>query len=282
MFELYTEEARRVIFFARYEASQFGSSYIETEHLVLGLLRQCKDLGFRLSLNDWDYESIRREVETNTVAAPKTSVSVDLPLSNENKRVLAYAAEEAQRLGSKHIKPEHLLLGVLREKECFGCRLLTKRGGDADRIQARLASSERSGPAVFERHLHAAGPKSAPTITIHDGVWNVDYIRSRVQECRAIAWHWRKIEWKRRDVVVDQATGALSFDLSLAKEKGFEQLNSGWKKDHCQICRWELYESDEAEHGVGYSNGRDWLCCECYERFVESDGFFQSSYGEMT
>ena len=37
MFERYTEKARRVIFFARYEASQFGSPYIETEHLLLGL-----------------------------------------------------------------------------------------------------------------------------------------------------------------------------------------------------------------------------------------------------
>ena len=40
MFERYTEKARRVIFFARYEASQYGSPYIETEHLLLGLLRE--------------------------------------------------------------------------------------------------------------------------------------------------------------------------------------------------------------------------------------------------
>ena len=44
MFERYTEKARRVIFFARYEASQFGSPYIETEHLLLGLLREDKQL----------------------------------------------------------------------------------------------------------------------------------------------------------------------------------------------------------------------------------------------
>jgi ATP-dependent Clp protease ATP-binding subunit ClpA len=58
MFERYTEKARRVIFFARYEASQFGSPYIETEHLLLGLLREedcfaaqiLKERGLRLSL----------------------------------------------------------------------------------------------------------------------------------------------------------------------------------------------------------------------------------------
>ena len=49
MFERYTEKARRVIFFARYEASQFGSPYIETEHLLLGLLREDKALDQSLS-----------------------------------------------------------------------------------------------------------------------------------------------------------------------------------------------------------------------------------------
>ena len=44
MFERYTEKARRVIFFARYEASQFGSPYIETEHLLLGLCARTKRL----------------------------------------------------------------------------------------------------------------------------------------------------------------------------------------------------------------------------------------------
>ena len=47
MFERYTEKARRVIFFARYEASQFGSPDIETEHLLLGVLREGKDLANR-------------------------------------------------------------------------------------------------------------------------------------------------------------------------------------------------------------------------------------------
>jgi ATP-dependent Clp protease ATP-binding subunit ClpC len=44
MFERYTEKARRAIFFARYEASQFGSPYIESEHLLLGLLCETKSL----------------------------------------------------------------------------------------------------------------------------------------------------------------------------------------------------------------------------------------------
>src|SRR5213075_2093679 len=115
MFERYTEKARRAIFFARYEASQYGSPYIETEHLLLGLLREDKALTNRFLRSHASVESIRKQIEGHTTIREKVSTSVDLPLSNECKRVLAYAAEEAERLSHKHIGTEHLLLGLLRE-----------------------------------------------------------------------------------------------------------------------------------------------------------------------
>ena len=115
MFERYTESARRVVFFARYEASQFGSSYIETEHLLLGLLRQEKALIGPLLHSS--AESMRAEIESRSQKRAKISTAVDLPLSSESKRVLAYAAEEAERLGHKYIGVEHLLLGMLREED---------------------------------------------------------------------------------------------------------------------------------------------------------------------
>ena len=89
MFERYTEKARRVIFFARYEASQFGSPYIETEHLLLGLLREDKALTNRFLRSHASVESIRKQIEGHTTIREKVSTSVDLPLSNECKRVLA-------------------------------------------------------------------------------------------------------------------------------------------------------------------------------------------------
>ena len=123
MFERYTEKARRVIFFARYEASQFGSPYIETEHLLLGLLREDKALTNRFLRSHASVESIRKQIEGHTTIREKVSTSVDLPLSNECKRVLAYAAEEAERLSHKHIGTEHLLLGLLREEKCFAAEI---------------------------------------------------------------------------------------------------------------------------------------------------------------
>jgi ATP-dependent Clp protease ATP-binding subunit ClpC len=142
MFERYTEKARRVIFFARYEASQYGSPYIESEHLLLGILREDKALTNRF-LRSVSFESIRKQIDSQTTVREKTSTSVDLPLSNESKRVLAYAAEEAARLGDKHIGTEHLLLGLLREEKCLAANLLNERDVRADWVRDELAKNPR-------------------------------------------------------------------------------------------------------------------------------------------
>src|SRR6201981_1043410 len=171
MFERYTEKARRVIFFARYEASQFGSPYIETEHLLLGLLREDKALTNRFLRSHASVESIRKQIEGHTTIREKVSTSVDLPLSNECKRVLAYAAEEAERLSHKHIGTEHLLLGLLREEKCFAAEILHERGLRLPTIREELArtSQEKAQPqrqressllAEFSRHLTQAAMDS--------------------------------------------------------------------------------------------------------------------------
>ncbi len=139
MFERYTEKARRVIFYARYEASQFGSPTIETEHLLLGLLREDKALANRFLRAQAPLESIQKQIHEHTVIHEKIATSVDLPLSDESKRVLTYAAEEAERLGHKYIGTEHLLLGLLREEKCFAAQMLQERGLKVNQIREELA-----------------------------------------------------------------------------------------------------------------------------------------------
>lgn len=142
MFERYTEKARRVIFFARYEASQFGSLYIETEHLLLGLIREDKALANRFLRSHAAVESVRKQIESRTAVREKVSTSVDLPLSHECKRVLAHAAEEAERLSHKHIGTEHLLLGLLREEKSFAAEILRERSLRLVTIREELARSQ--------------------------------------------------------------------------------------------------------------------------------------------
>src|ERR1051325_2567506 len=107
MFERYTEKARRVIFFARYEASQFGAPAIDLEHLLLGMMREDKTLTERFFPRaQVSIEAIRREIEGRTLLQEKIKTSVELPLAPETKRVLAYAHEESDRLQHRHIATE--------------------------------------------------------------------------------------------------------------------------------------------------------------------------------
>ena len=66
------------------------------------------------------------------------STSIDLPLSDECKRILAYAAEEAERLNHRHIGTEHLLLGILREEKCLAAKILQERGLRLNTIREEL------------------------------------------------------------------------------------------------------------------------------------------------
>jgi ATP-dependent Clp protease ATP-binding subunit ClpC len=142
MFERYTEKARRVIFFGRWEASQFGSPYIESEHLLLGLLREDQGILKRIERSGASVESIRKQIEAQTPALEKVSSSVDLPLSQKCKRVLAYAAEEAERLSHKHIGTEHLLLGLLREEKSLAAKILQERGLRLERLRFEIPRGE--------------------------------------------------------------------------------------------------------------------------------------------
>ncbi|HYN25323.1 MAG TPA: ATP-dependent Clp protease ATP-binding subunit [Pyrinomonadaceae bacterium] len=140
MFERYTEKARRVIFFARYEASQFGAPAIEPEHLLLGLMREDKTLTGRFFPRaQVSIESIRKEIEGRTLLREKISTSVELPLAPETKRVLAYSHEESDRLQHRHIGTEHLLLGLLREERSMAAEILYERGLRLNAVRDEIA-----------------------------------------------------------------------------------------------------------------------------------------------
>jgi ATP-dependent Clp protease ATP-binding subunit ClpA len=144
MFERYTQQARRVIFFARFEASQYGSPYIETEHLLLGLLREDPELRRRFLGSTSVAADIRTEIERQITRRERISTSVEVPLTNECKRVLTLAAEEADRLGHRHIGTEHVLVSMLRVEGALAARLLRERGLKPEAIREQLAKATGS------------------------------------------------------------------------------------------------------------------------------------------
>ena len=158
MFERYTERARRVLFFARYEATQLGSTSIETEHLLLGLIREGKGLTSRIfARSHLSLESIRKEIEGRTVFREKVSTSVEIPFSAETKRVLQFAAEEADRLLHTYIGTEHLLLGILREERSVAASILYEKG-------MRLASVREDIVQLLNEKTAPARPKETPLL----------------------------------------------------------------------------------------------------------------------
>ena len=144
MFERYTERARRVIFFARYEASQFGSVTIETEHLLLGLVREDRNLIRRFLHDVTSADTVRVLIGNRLTIREKVPTSIDLPLSDACQRVLVYAAEEAERLNHRHIGTEHLLLGILREPTCIAAEILDQRGLKLNALRDTQALRKRS------------------------------------------------------------------------------------------------------------------------------------------
>src|SRR5258708_5212043 len=132
MFERYTEKARRVIFFARYEASQYGSPVIDTEHILLGLLGEDRPLMRQLHL---DFApQIRDEIAKVVRQGERISTSVEMPLSADSQEILQLASEEADRLANQRVGTEHILLAILRVEKSLAATLLTATAPNPDPI----------------------------------------------------------------------------------------------------------------------------------------------------
>ncbi|MDQ2746589.1 MAG: ATP-dependent Clp protease ATP-binding subunit [Acidobacteriota bacterium] len=130
MFERYTEKARRVIFFARYEALQYGSQVISPEHILLGLMREDKTIAARYFpfRNNLTVELIRRDVEERIVLRERIPQSAELHLAPETKQILQFAGSESQQMQSKTIGPEHLLLGLVKQQHSIAAEILFQYG----------------------------------------------------------------------------------------------------------------------------------------------------------
>jgi len=282
MFERYTEKARRVIFFARYEASNYGSAEIDTEHLLLGILRETGHVRKMLPLGA--AEAIRAQIDARTPERLKVPTSVDLPLSDASKRILKYGAEEAERLKHRHIGSEHLFLGLLREKGCLAAELLEPFGATLEEVRTKVEVMCAYDKAEGVLSSRDRGLVTTPRliVTIHGLPFKLDDVLGEVRRCRLHKWHWRKTSWKPQDCVTEKQSGKVSLDMTLpADSANFEVIKGGWKKDRCTICSWELFESQD-DHGIGYTNGRDWVCLECFERFWQRPDFISGSYSDIT
>ena len=141
MFERYSERSRRIIFFARYEALQYGSPVIAPEHILLGLLREDKTVTARYlaKTGGVGVEKVRAELEDRIVVRDRIPQSAELHLSSETKRVLFYANEESRAVKNRFVLPEHILVGLLREERTIAAEVLFQFGLRAQDVRVAAA-----------------------------------------------------------------------------------------------------------------------------------------------
>ncbi|MCI5753667.1 MAG: ATP-dependent Clp protease ATP-binding subunit [Clostridiales bacterium] len=134
---MFTDCARSALEKAQQAASALGHSYVGTEHLLLGLLREGSGPGVKvLCASGLDEGAVRELVESSVGrGAPGAPVQ---GLTPNAQRTIELAAADAGRLGCQCVGTEHLLMGILREPECTAARLITHGGGELNRLYTEL------------------------------------------------------------------------------------------------------------------------------------------------
>ncbi len=114
---MFSEPARRAIYYTNDIVLGGGESYVATEHLLLGVLQEPFDFACVILKNlGVNRKRVRVEIEKRLLTAPQPD-SKEVSLTPRAKRVLDYAYHESQKLGDSFIGTEHLLLGLIREEE---------------------------------------------------------------------------------------------------------------------------------------------------------------------
>ncbi|MBI3805874.1 MAG: ATP-dependent Clp protease ATP-binding subunit [Nitrospirae bacterium] len=195
MFEKFTDRGRKIIILAREEAERHQNDYLGTEHLVLALLREGDGIALAvIKKMGLSVEQIRLEIERNLPSGSNTMTFGEIPFTPRVKKVIEYAVEEAKLLGHNYIGSEHLLLGLLREEEGIGGKIVRSLGGNLltarqltinllRKTTPREKDKKSNTPALdeFGRDLTqlAAEGTLDPVIGRHDEIERVLQILSR-------------------------------------------------------------------------------------------------------
>ncbi|TYB32798.1 MAG: ATP-dependent Clp protease ATP-binding subunit [Flexistipes sinusarabici] len=147
MFELFTDKARRVILYSREEAEKLLQPYIDTEHLLIGILKESTGVSAEIfNRRGINVMLLISDIKNMTEEGKNLMIKGSLPFSPNAKKVLEYSIEEARILKHKNINPEHILLGILKLKKGKASVVLKKLGFDliSMRDEVRFLSKEEN------------------------------------------------------------------------------------------------------------------------------------------
>ena len=141
MFDRYTLRALQSVAAARVLVSEYGSAMLNTEHLLLGIMRVDADAIGRFLVSK-STEDIRAEVEKGIAVKPAIPSNIDIPLSTEGEEILKFAAQETYRFGHRRVDIAHLIAGMLREEKGVAGKVLRSAGLNLDAVRQHLRLGE--------------------------------------------------------------------------------------------------------------------------------------------
>jgi len=181
--------ARNTMTLAREEARRLNHSYIATEHILLALARQEAAVSARVFANlGIDIETLRTEVNKFVQPGPEPVTKRTLPHTPRAQRVMKYAREEAKTLGHDYIGTEHLLLGLMREKEGIAVQVLTNLGLTWQQIRTETLKFVEAGgkppadPGISDDTADASGGRVLTTNSQGIAGATLQFRRDRGQE----------------------------------------------------------------------------------------------------
>lgn len=187
MWQRFTERARKVVFFAQEEAQKFGEGYVSTEHILLGLVRDDDSTAARvLERLGVKHGRIRTEIEKQLPSGDEI-LPQDMSLTPRAKRVIDLAYDEARKLKNNYIGTEHLLLGLIRERDGLAGSVLKKLGVELERARQAVRevqgngappkdegdASDGYGSTVLAQKAMASAEKQAEMFGLHGLVYPI-------------------------------------------------------------------------------------------------------------
>lgn len=112
---------------------------------------------------------------------------------------------------------------------------------------------------------------SEPTVLIHGDHWKIKDVADEVR--LLINEEWRREDWKPTPALIHKRGGrSTQYRGQKFNPEKIDLVTDGWNHDHCAICWWTLYATDDPANGIGYHNQNYvWICSECFQQFIEAD-----------
>ena len=195
MFERFTDRARRVVVLAQDEARKLDHNYVGTEHILLGLLRDGEGVAVAaLDALGVSLEETRAKV-TEIIGRGSEQPSGHIPFTPRAKKVLELSLREALELGTDYIGTEHILLGLIREREGVAAQVLVDLGAGLDQTREKVLELIREGglegesAAELEARLTRIGPEVRVVGSPEQMAEIIDRLRSIDRRLAAVERH---------------------------------------------------------------------------------------------